>query len=201
MKKTVLFVILDQFADYEYPFLASALQDGIQGNTSRYEVKTISATKAPIRSIGGFTVLPDYSVEDYPADFAALLLIGGYTWQSESAKAIRPLLSYAMEHNRVVGAICDATVFVSQGGYLNMKKHTGNMVEELIQGGNYTGQERFVQEQAVRDGNLVTANGTAHLEFAKEVLMALHAYPSDAIESNYQFFKQGYIEISKSGGT
>jgi len=50
----------------------------------------------------------------------------------------------------------------------------------------------------VRDGNLITANGTGYLEFTREVLTALDAYPADYIENNYQFFKLGYIEFLKS---
>jgi len=63
---------------------------------------------------------------------------------------------------------------------------------------SYTGKEIYQNEQAVRDGNLITANGTGYLEFTREVLTALDAYPADYIENNYQFFKLGYIEFLKS---
>ena len=56
MKKLVLFVILDQFSDYEPCFLATALQGRIMDKTSVYEVKTVSVSKAPVKTIGGFTV-------------------------------------------------------------------------------------------------------------------------------------------------
>jgi len=62
---------------------------------------------------------------------------------------------------------------------------------------NHSGQNDNQNEQAVRDGNLVTANGTAHLEFAKEVLSALDAYPADYIENYYKFFKLRFLEVMK----
>lgn len=200
MKKQVLFVILDEFADYEYPFLASALRGRIQDKTSPYEVKTVSINKNPKISIGGFTVIPDYSVEDCPDDYAGLILVGGNTWRTEEAKGISPLLKQAVSSGKVVGAICDATVFLGMNGLLNGKKHTSNTLESLIEGAgeNYSGQSDYQNEQAVRDGNLITANGTAALEFTKEVLAALDAYPAEYIESNYQFFKLGFIEFLKS---
>lgn len=193
-------MILEQFADYEYPFLAAALQERIQDKTSPYEVKTISVSKSPVKSIGGFAVLPDYSVEDYPADYAGLILIGGTAWRTEEAKKMAPLLKQAFSNGKVVGAICDATVFLGMNGLLNDKKHTSNTLEDLMEGAqeNYSGRDDYIKAQAVRDGNLITANGTACLEFAKEVLTALEAYPADYIEKNYQFFKLGFIEIMKN---
>jgi len=85
-------------------------------------------------------------------------------------------------------------------GYLNGRKHTSNTLESLIEGAKepYLGKDDYVSEQAVRDGNLVAANGTAGLEFTKEVLAALDAYPADYVESNYRFFKLGFIEVMKN---
>ncbi|MDL2206884.1 glutamine amidotransferase [Eubacteriales bacterium OttesenSCG-928-N13] len=199
MKKQVLFVVLDQFADYEYPFLATALQGRILDKTSEYEVKTLSISKAPIKSMGGFTVLPDYGVEDYPADYAALVLIGGNSWRTDEAKQIAPLLKTAYSAGKVVAAICDATVFLGMNGLLNERKHTSNTLENLMEGAgdNYTGKDNYINQQAVRDGNLITANGTAYLEFTTEVLTALEAYPADYIENNHQFYKLGFVEIIK----
>ena len=51
-------------------------------------------------------------------------------------------------------------------------------------------------EQPVRDKNIITANGTASLEFAKEVLLALKAAPEDKIMEWYNFHKLGYYEAA-----
>ena len=77
-------------------------------------------------------------------------------------------------------------------GLLNEKKHTSNSLEELAKtaGVMYTGRDLYMNQQAVRDGNLITANGTGYLEFTKEYLYALNAYPSDCIEE-YYFYKKG----------
>lgn len=199
MKQTVLFILPDQFADYEAPYLTTALQGRIQDQTSPYEVKTLSVTKEPVRSIGGFTVLPDYGVDDYPADYTALILVGGNTWRSEEAKTFLPVVTEALDAGKIVGAICDATVFLGMNGLLNGKKHTSNLLEGLMEaaGERYTGKEDYQNVQAVRDGNLITANGTAGMEFAREVLLAIQAYPDKLIEENYHFFKMGFTEILK----
>jgi putative intracellular protease/amidase len=199
-KKQVLLIILEEFADYEYSFLACALQGNIQDKTSPYEVKTVSDTKTPIKSIGGFTILPDYSVDDCPKDYAALILIGGYSWKTEKAKAVIPLLKQAYSKRVVIAAICDATVFLGINGMLNDKKHTSNALNDLKTwaSDNYTGQHHYINEPVVRDGNLITANGTATLEFTREVLSALEAYPPKYSNNNYDFFKLGLIEFVKN---
>ena len=46
--------------------------------------------------------------------------------------------------------------------------------------------------QAVRDGNVITANGTAPMEFAKEILLALHVAEEKKIMDWYNFHKLGY---------
>ncbi|MCL2136691.1 MAG: DJ-1/PfpI family protein [Coriobacteriia bacterium] len=200
MKKLVLFVLVDEFADHEYPFLASSLQDGIKELQSPYEVKTLAVSKDPLKSMGGFTILPDYSINDCPDDFSALVLIGGNTWRDTKAKLFAPLLKDSMDKGRIVGAICDATVFMGMNALLNTKKHTSNTLSDLMAAGkdSYTGQNNYQYEQAVRDGNLVTANGSAYLEFTAEVLEALDAFPLDYIQEDYRLYKFGYYEAIAS---
>lgn len=199
MKKKVIFVILEQYADWEFSFLATALQDRIKDKTSPYDVKTLSLDCNPVKSIGGFTTIPDYSIDQCPDDYAGIVLVGGMSWRTEEAKKIAPLVKLAYESGKPIGAICDATVFLGINGLLNDRKHTSNTLEDLQEAAkeNYTNSENYVHEQAVRDSNLVTANGTGYLEFTREMLLALNAYPADYIENNYQFFKLGYIEMMK----
>ena len=199
MKEKVLFIILEQYSDWEYSFLASALQGRIQDKISPYEVKTVAINRNPIKSMGGFTTIPDYGIEDIPLDYAGIIIIGGLSWRTEEASKLAPIVKKAYEDGKIVAAICDATVYLGMNGLLNEKKHTSNTREDLISAAkeNYTGQDNYLDEQAVWDDNLITANGTAYLEFARLTLTALKAYPADYIESNYQFFKLGYFEFIK----
>lgn len=127
------------------------------------------------------------------------MLIGGTSWRTDEAKRIAPIVKLAYKNGKTIGAICDATVFLGINGLLNDRRHTSNTRESLKEAAkeNYTNSENYFHEQAVRDSNLITANGTGYLEFAGEVLLALDAYPADYVEGNYQFFKQGYIEMLK----
>ncbi len=190
-EKEVLFVLLDQFSDWEAAPLAAALNELNPGR-----VKTIAPTKEPIFSKGGFCVLPDYEFKSYSGEFDALILIGSRAWRKDAAKAALPLVQQAVERGKVLCAICGATVFLGVNGLLNKAAHTSNTLADLQEaaGKAYTGQDRYQLQQAVRDNTLVTANGTAFLEFGKEVMLALKAAPAEEIEEWYRDFKLGYYD-------
>lgn len=194
--KTVLFVLLDNFADWEAAFLASALRGGVApGCQGHYNVAYATPEGRPVRSIGGLTVTADRSIEaGLPAKCAGVVLIGGLNWQTPEAAAAEPLAREALSHGLLLGAICNATAFLAAHGLLNEVRHTGNTLAMLQAWGgeHYTGASRYEEHQAVRDGNVVTANGTAYLEFARECLLQLEADTPEAIEASYRFNKQGF---------
>lgn len=196
----VLFVLLDEFADWEAASLAAALNEEPEGEGQKFDVKTVSLTKDPIKSIGGFTILPDYGVDDAPEEYAGLILIGGNSWRKEDSKRIMELVGKASEKEVVIGAICDATVFLGRNGLLNEIPHTSNYLEDLKEtaGDRYTNETGYLHQQAVRSGKIITANGSAFLEFGKNVLEALNAAPQEEIDEWYGFFKQGFHEYMKT---
>lgn len=196
----VLFVLLDEYADWEAASLAAALNEEPEGKGQKFDVKTVSLTKDPIKSIGGFTVLPDYGLDDVPQDFAGLILIGGNSWRKEESKQVMELVDKAVAKETVIGAICDATVFLGRNGLFNDIPHTSNYLEDLKEtsGGSYTNETGYLHQQAVRSGNVITANGSAFLEFGKEVMQALNSAPQEEIDEWYGFFKQGYHEYMKT---
>lgn len=190
MRKTILFVILQQFADWEAAYLSSAIT---MLGQDKYEIKTVSLSKDYVSSIGGFRVLPDYDFASVPDDYEALILIGGMTWRSGNTQPVRALAEDCFRRGRLLGGICDASAFLGTAGILNHVVHTGNDLNDLKQwaGTNYTGEGNFIAKQAVCNKNVVTANGTAPLEFAKEILTALHVADEKKIADWYHFHKLG----------
>ena len=140
--KTVLFVLLDQFADWESAFLAPALRGGIMpGRPGRHAVRYATPGGVPVRSIGGMTLTPDCDTETLPDDCAGLILVGGMSWATPETERIVPLVREALSHGILVGAICNAASFLAAHGFLNGVRHTGNGLEMLREwgGANYTG--------------------------------------------------------------
>lgn len=195
MEKTILFLILDQWADWEAAYLSSALRMLGQG---QYSIKTVSLTKNSVESIGGFCVIPDYEIYATPLNYEGLILIGGMAWRNENTEGIKSLVHKCVTSGKVLGAICDASAFLGTTGVLNNINHTSNDLGELKRwaGKAYTGEEKYTMKQAVCDKNIITANGTAALEFAKEVMLALKAAPEDKIIEWFNFHKLGYYKAA-----
>lgn len=197
MKQQILIVLLKDFADWEGAYIAPYLNFGCGPDIgSKYVVKTVSVTKDPVMSCGGFNVLPDYSIDDIPADYAGIVLIGGMSWFTPEAKLIVPLVKDAIRNKKLVAGICNASVFLGMHGFLNEVNHTSNYLEYLKEyaGADYKGECRYIDSPAVRDGNIVTANGFSALEFCREILYALDAYPPKIIEKSYRMNKTGVWE-------
>ncbi len=194
MKKTILFVILEKYADWEIAYLSSAIQMLGQG---QYTTKTVSLTKDNVESTGGLHTVVDYDMQSIPEDYEAVILVGGMNWRSEESSKVRPLVEECLKKERVLGAICDASVFLGAMGVLNNVRHTSNELKDLKSwaGAAYTGEEQYVFQQAVRDRGIVTANGTAALEFAKEVMLALNVAEEWRIMEWYNFHKLGYYNV------
>ncbi|WP_289861547.1 DJ-1/PfpI family protein, partial [uncultured Duncaniella sp.] len=103
----------------------------------------------------------------------------------------------AIEKGKIIGAICNGASFMAKHGFLNSVKHTGNGPEQLkLWGGdNYTNPDGYIHAQAIKDKNIVTANGSAALEFAKELLLLLENDSPERVEMYYQFNKQGLCSL------
>lgn len=199
MSNEILYLLLPDFASHEMVYLMEAISsDEAQlKQHPKYVNKVVAPTLQPVTAIGGFKVVPDYSFETMPADYAALVLIGGYGWLTPIADSVIPIVKEALDNGIIVGAICNGASFMAKSGFLNHVKHTGNGLEQLkLWGGkNYTNAEGYVHKQAVSDGGIVTANGSAALEFTKELLLLLENDTPDRIEMYYQFNKQGFCAL------
>ncbi len=195
----ILYILLPDYAAHEAVYLSQAIaSDEFALKENPKDVnKVVAPTMAPVRSIGGFATVPDYSFDTMPDDYAALVLIGGFGWAKPVAEEVVPLVKQALASGKIVGAICNAASFMAAHGFLNACRHTGNGLDQLkLWGGdNYTNSDGYVNAQAVADSNIVTANGSATLEFAKELLLLLGNDTPDRIEMYYQFNKQGFCSL------
>lgn len=199
MSNEILYILLPDYAAHEVVYLSQAVASDEYAlkENPKYVNKVVAPTMEPVKSIGGFLTLPDYSFESIPDDYAALVLIGGFGWATPVAEQVAPIVRNAIARGKIVGAICNAASFMATCGFLNNVRHTGNGLEQLkLWGGeNYANPEGYANVQAVSDKNIVTANGSASLEFAKELLLLLENDSPERIEMYYQFNKQGFCAL------
>lgn len=189
MKNDILVYVFDDYADWEPAYVCAELNR----QDSPFQIKTIGLDKEPKISMGGFRVIPDHDLMDYPKEFKLLIIPGGDSWLAGKNTEILPVVDYAVRHHIPIAAICAATNVLAENGYLDHVKHTGNTLEWMKeQAPHYRGEAFYVEEQAVSDGGIVTANGTAVLEFAREIFFLLNVKTPQEIEEWYHFNKVGF---------
>lgn len=192
--RDVLVFLTDGFADWESSYVMAALNQPHTG----YQIKTIAIDKDPKQSIGGLRALPDYSLKDF-SDFsnvAMLIITGGNDWKNEKNRQAKYLVDAAIDNGIPIAAICDATTFLAKNGFLEKNKHTGYSLAYLKQEApNYRGDENYIEAQSISDGNLITANETGALEFAKQILEKLGVLEVDGeqLDEWYRLYKNGFF--------
>ncbi|WP_134682763.1 type 1 glutamine amidotransferase family protein [Brevibacillus migulae] len=191
--KEVLIFVTDGFADWEASYVSAELNKPESG----YQVKTIAIDAGPKKSMGGLTVLPDYVLEGYAVhdQLAMLILPGGTGWGEEKNQQAKKLVAQCVAHSVPVAAICDATTFLGRHGFLDDQPHTGNSLPYLqANAPEYQGQSHYIEAQSVSEGNLITANGSAAVEFGKQILERLQVLKQDELEQWFAIFKHGYVQ-------
>lgn len=189
-QQTVHLLVFDSMADWEAAFAIAGINNPrFQRRPGRYRVLTVGAGGSPITTIGGVRILPDTTIAEIDPDSSAMLILpGGETWESGANPEAINLARTFFVHGAPLAAICGATLALARGGILDDFHHTSNSREYLSATG-YRGGSFYCDLPAVSDENLITASGTAPIEFAREIFRTLDLYTPDALDAWYSLFK------------
>jgi putative intracellular protease/amidase len=192
---TVYVYVLDTLADWELGFVTAELNSKrfFQKAAPEISVKTVSDSKEPIRTMGGMTILPDCGIDDVAVnDNSVLLLPGANTWSDPRHGAILEKAGELLASGATVCAICGATAALAGCGLLDNRPHTSNgpgFLEMMVPG--YKGQDYYIDQPAVADGNLITAGCTGALPWAKQIIERLDVFAPATLEAWYDYFRTG----------
>lgn len=191
MKKKIVIFLFDGFSDWEIAYLTPQIK-----KNEKFELVYFSKDGNPVSSMGGLQVLPDSSLEEITsANIDLLILPGGTAWEKGDNKEIDQLTKEVFGSGKTVAAICAATAYLGQLGILNDLKHTSNDLNYLKSiAPKYIGEANYENQLAITDRNVITANGIAPIEFAKEIFKKIALYDVANIEKWFQLFKNGVWE-------
>lgn len=183
-KKNCYVFLFDGYSDWEVSYATVGIQ-----KSGNFQVRTIGSTLRPVRSMGGLTVVPDVDfipatdlADIDPSNTAMLILPGGTAWEDRANEAIEPLLAHCLLNGIPVAAICGATLFLADLGILNRTPHTSNDVIYLeALSPAYSGRALYQAEPAVSTDMLITASGSAPIEFAREIFNRLDILRDEAV--------------------
>lgn len=186
IKKVYLYVF-DTMADWEVGYLMAELNSGryFQKGVAPFEVVTVGVDKNSITTMGGLKILPSMSIAAcHFKRTDVVVLPGGKTWLEALHEPLLNKIASSLNEGTVVAAICGATVALAKKGLLDTRRHTSNNLEYMkMICPNYTGEKYYELEPAVTDGHLVTASGTAPLEFAMHVLKLLDVFAPETLDA------------------
>ena len=195
---TVYVYVLETLADWELGYVTSELHSGrfFKKDAERVSLKTVSYSKEPIHTMGGLTVVPDCLIDDISVNETSVLLLpGADTWNDPKHGAIIKKASEFLSLGATVGAICGATVALANFGLLDSRRHTSNGQGFLeMFSPAYNGQDFYIDEPSVADNNLITANSTGSLLWAKQIIEHLGVFQSNTLELWYEYFSTGKAE-------
>ena len=194
MKKVYLY-LPDGVAEWEFAYImmGMGMESTMKNGAKEFMVYTVGKTKDNIISHDGLTLVPDITIEEMDDENAvALLLPGSDKWQTDDNSLILDKAEQYLKENKLVAAICGATLALADRGLLNDRLHTSNCLDYLLYcTRNYTGEKYFRQVNSCCDTNLITANIAGGLMWARDIMSMLHVYSDEAIEAWYMYYMSG----------
>ena len=187
-KKKIFIFLFNGFSDWEIAFLSPEIK-----KHEAFDLIYFSKDGGAVSSMGGLQVTPDISLLDINAEEVDMLILpGGRAWEKGENNEIDQLAKKLFTTGKTIAAICAATIYLGEQGFLNNLKHTSNDLNYLKGlAPQYSGEANYVNAMAVTDENIISANGIAAIEFAKEIFEKLSLYKKHDIEKWFQLFKNG----------
>jgi putative intracellular protease/amidase len=185
MSKILVF-IFDGMTDYEITFITHLLCVD-----AGKEIITIAYKDKMIKGRSGFLYKPAKIVKEVlNEDIDGLIITGG--WYGETRPELIELINNLNSKGKLIGAICGAgTVFLAKAGVLNNIKYTTPVIEwtekhiEVFGEKDPFPRENFILERVVRDGNIITAQGMAFIDFAIEICDWFNLFESQDDRDNF----------------
>ncbi|MGV8936101.1 MAG: type 1 glutamine amidotransferase family protein [Allorhizobium sp.] len=177
----------EDFADWECALLMAVARSYLG-----VEIFTATPDGQPVTSMGGLKVTPDGAYAALvPERFDALVIPGGLGWEKGRAFDYGPMAREFHAAGKVVAGICAASSALAEAGVLDRVGHTGNALAAHQQYPDYQGAALYRdQPQAVCDGRIITAPGSAPVSFAMEILKALDRWTPEAESETSAFSRE-----------
>ncbi len=184
-RRPVHLAVYDTYADWETGHTTAHL-------TQRgHRIRTVGfAADRTVTTMGSVRIQPDLALADLsPEDSSLLILAGASLW--DTSDDLAPFAAKAREFLAAgvpVAAICGATAGLARAGLLDTHAHTSAAADYLAPQPGYGGAGRYVEADAVTDGNLITAGPTEPVAFAREIFARLDVYKPDVLDAWYRLF-------------
>jgi putative intracellular protease/amidase len=188
--RTAHVALFDDLADWEVGHLLAELRTG-RFTRERFAVVTVAESLEPITTMGGVRMVPDAPLAELdPGDSDLLVLPGGEAWDAGGGDAFAAVAARFLDAGVPVAAICGATAGLARAGLLDDRDHTSAAPEYLAATG-YAGSDRYIDQRAVVDRDLITAGPQSPVQFACATLGRLGLASDDTLDAYERLFSEG----------
>jgi putative intracellular protease/amidase len=188
--RTAHLAIYDGLADMEVGHLLAELHTG-RFTGVPFDVITVAEEPAPITTMGGLRLNPDIPLAELdPADSDLLVLPGSPMWDAGGGAEFAAAAGRFLDAGVPVAAMCGATAGLARAGLLDDRAHTSAAADYLA-ATDYAGGDRYVDQRAVVDGDLVTAGPQSPVQFARATLQHLGLASSETLDAYEGVFHRG----------
>ena len=155
-----------------------------------WQLQVLGDDLEQVTTTGGLRLATDGSLDAVDLENTALLVLpGGDTWATGHERVLE-LASTLVDRGTPVAAICGATLGLARVGLLDQRAHTSNAPEFLASSG-YAGGAHFSENRVVDADGLITAPGTAPVDFAAAIFRRLEVLPSDIVDAWHGLYTTG----------
>lgn len=137
--------------------------------------------------------LPDRRIQELnPDDIDLFIIPGGNPEPLYDKKELKEFILKLNERNKFIAGICGGAELLAYYGLLDGKRANGDSQGFRVNEGNRHIYEKIniVNEDVVRDGNIITSIGQAFGEFSIELGKIMNVYKSDEeIKNDYNWIK------------
>ena len=192
-QKTIGFLFIPGFADWEYGLLAASAVEW-------FSARAVSLTPdgEPVLGISGFRLTPDRSMGSDNANLDAIAVIGSDQWAGQAAPDVSDFLRSMAARGAIVGGICGGTLPLARAGLFADARHTSNGRDWINRHqAGYPGDEHYQDvPHAVADVAIVSAPGSAPGTFALAFLETLYPRKSGELTEMRALFEREYAATS-----
>lgn len=165
--KKILCFIYEDMVDFEMTLACHLVDKEIV--PIAYEIKVI-------KSKSGMCYYPMSTVKEALeyADVDGLIIPGGYN--DEQRDELTELINKLNDQGKLLSAICAGPQYLARAGILEGKKYTTTLTEDKLReyfpivSKDPFPRDTYINENVVRDTNIITAVGNAFVDFSIEIL-------------------------------
>lgn len=167
MGKIVCFVT-EKYADFEVVLTLHLLRD-----VGKREIVTVGYSHDPVISLSGVKTVPDCTLEEAALfdDIEAFIMPGGPI--RERDERLVSFIRMLDGRQALLAAICFGPQYLARSGVLDTRRYTTSCTPLHIKKKGIDDpfpRANFISERVAKDGNVITAQGHAFVDFAFAVL-------------------------------